>query len=223
MIDDLKKTSPLLIAWLGASTIIYLYIYWSNFGVDPFTYISFSEVLNYTGQYFLVAAGTAIAIGITELIFPNKIYSKYIDDDAILIRVVFAVAIVLGFLSIYLRDEWPPVNYLYYSTAPVLAAWVSRSELVAKYISSQSIRITCLIFVFATPYAAIDFAIDRSEDVFKEVSSKKVYVHVAGMRTDIPFMYVGKLGGYIFLKEIGSQKIYQIRSEEIRYFEYVLK
>lgn len=51
MIDDLKSAVPLLIAWLGASTIIFLYIYWSQFGIDPFAYISFSEVLSYTGQY----------------------------------------------------------------------------------------------------------------------------------------------------------------------------
>lgn len=222
MVDDLKKVTPLLIAWLGASITLYLYIYWSRFDVDPFAYISLSEVLNYTGPYFFVAAAIAIVIGISEFIIPNRKHSKSIGDDVTPIRVVIAVAISEGFISIYFRDKWPPLNFFYYSTVFVLAAWIARSELVYKYISNHAIRITCLIFVFVSPYAAIYSAIDGSENVLKEVSSKRVYVHGAEMRADKPFIYVGRLGGYTFLKEIGSYRMYQIRSDDIQYFEYVL-
>ena len=152
-----------------------------------------------------------------------KYNSKHIGNGVTLIRIIVVIVIAEWCLSIYLRDKWPVINFLYYSTAPVIAVWVARIDAISGYISNQPIRIACLIFLFISPYAAISSSIDKSGEVFKDVSSRKVYVHATDIISGNALTYVGKLGGYTFFKEIGSRKMYQVRSEEIKYIEYVLE
>lgn len=222
MIEDCKKAAPILIVWLGVSTIVYLYIYWSYFGVDPFGYVSFYEVLNYTGQYFLVAAGTAVAIGILETIFPGDDSKKYLESDKSIIRLVVAAALLIAIASVYLKNYWPSIAYLYYATAPVLAVWVSRTEMMKKYISNQPIRIACLIFIFVSPFSAVTESQRKAIEILHEESPQIINVRSEALPLNKQFTNIGKLGGWTFLKEIGVPKIYSVRTDEIKYIEYTL-
>tara|TARA_R110000782_G_scaffold270344_1_gene370430 strand:- start:340 stop:1014 length:675 start_codon:yes stop_codon:yes gene_type:complete len=220
MIEDCKRVAPILLIWLGVSTVVYLHLYWSRFGIDPFGYISFYEVLNYTGQFFLVAAGSAVAIGILELLFPSIESRKYLESDTDIIRLAVGLALLVGIASFFLKENFPSIVFLYFTIAPVLATWVSRTDIAKEYVTNGPIRIACLIFIFAAPYSALSLSQERASEILNDKASKKVFVKMTGSALEKELVLVGRLGEFTFLKEIGASKVVGYSSAQIEHIGY---
>lgn len=222
MFEDCKKFSPILFVWLAASTIIYLFIFWSRFGVNPVDYISVGELINYAGQYFFVAAGVSIFIGGFELIFPKCVENKNYGSDLFVIRLSLSLITMLGWLSIYFKDSYPAISALFYAPLLTVSWWLSTTEVAKQYIPTHAVRLSALIFIFLSPYFAISESLTKSNNILHEINVKKACLHGIEEFPVHEVIYIGRLGEYIFYKKIGSQSIFEIKLDEIKYKEYAL-
>lgn len=219
MIEDCKKAAPILLVWLTTSTIIYLQLYWSEFSISPFDYISIAEVINYTGSYLMVAAALAVLIGILEFMFPSDLTEKRFKNDALAIRSLLALTLITGAVSLYLPKYWPDTAFIFYAVTPLVAGWGARTTPAKELINNQALRLSLLVAVVVSPYYAISSASENSSKI-KNDHVKTVKLSGIEKFNGNNVIVVGRLGAYTFIKKPGSPIIHAVLSQEIKSIEF---
>ena len=161
-----------------------------------------------------------MAIGILELLFPSIESRKYLESDTDIIRLAVGLALLVGIASFFLKENFPSIVFLYFTIAPVLATWVSRTDIAKEYVTNGPIRIACLIFIFAAPYSALSLSQERASEILNDKASKKVFVKMTGSALEKELVLVGRLGEFTFLKEIGASKVVGYSSAQIEHIGY---
>jgi hypothetical protein len=219
MIEDCKKAAPILLVWLTTSTIIYLQLYWSEFSINPFDYISITEVINYTGSYLMAAAALAVLIGILEFIFPSCLTDKSFKNDTFAIRALLALTLITGAVSLFLPKYWPDTTFIFYAVTPVIARWGARTKAAKEIVNNQALRLSFLIAVVVTPYYAISTAGENSSKI-KNDQAKTVKLSGIEKFNGNNVIVVGRLGDYTFIKQQGFPMIHAVLSQEIKSIEF---
>lgn len=224
MIKDIKNVSPFLFVWLAASSLIYLFIFWSRFNINPVEYISIAEVVNYAGHFFFLAMAVPLAIGIFELIFPSEDWqSRKYGDDPSVIRWSLFLIFSTGGLSIYIKDRYPALSAGFYTPLILTASWISTTDIAKRYIPTYVVRLTVLIFLCLSPYYAITESLKKSESVINEKDVRRLHLYGVDQLLLKELIYVGRLGNYLFYKECGSKKIFEVKADSITFQEYVIE
>jgi len=213
----MKNLAGIVVPYSFMCALLNLYYYWKPFGVQPFEFISFGEVLAYTMPFLMMAAFMLVPVFVFEYLWPRNYPQEGTDDSNNgYVKFLAGIVLLLNIAVVLLAeiDYWsaPIIIGLICGMLPI-AFRLSSLKQSLEFLPSRAARMFLFLVLCCMPATSILHALMTRTDITHRTN----YLTISG--TDISsgeevgnLVYIGRLGNYLFLLREKNTVAYRLDS-----------
>ncbi|WP_343077640.1 hypothetical protein [Pseudomonas sp.] len=217
-LKELKQAAPYIAVYSLFWGCTYLYLYWSKFNVNPFSYIGPGEIITSSGKFLFQSSIFTLGILLCETFFSTTEEDeetrkrKIKDLKTIAVIILAMTATALYFAQYTVSFYFAALGFVVTLTTPI-----SYLDIFRHSFSSRPVRTAIAALIVTLPILSIVTAQNETKEILDN-TGKLSMIRRSSDTCMAGCILIGKIGDYFAV--LGkSGKVIMIKNDEMKQFE----